>query len=316
VLCGPFPSPTDKARAIFTWCHHNIAYDVEGFFGGCITRGSPSETIFAGKAVCEGYARVYESIAVRAGLECIVIGGHGKGYGFTPLRKGEPAPPRNATGHAWNAVRIDGGEWKLIDACWGAGSVGNRQYTKHFKPEMFTLSNELFGLKHFPEDARYFFRGDGRTPSWEEYIMGPVQGEVATWYNNANEEGLSEFTFTPREKQIPVHGGEATVRFQFSKVCEHWSSEKNGKGAQMLFMLKIYGVDGRREDLVPLDHDGFWWWADVPARELGAPGQKVSLFGLDTLDGRSARGVGKEEFLRKKGRCGMSWVGIAAWELV
>lgn len=26
VLCGPFPSPTDKARAIFTWCHHNIAY--------------------------------------------------------------------------------------------------------------------------------------------------------------------------------------------------------------------------------------------------------------------------------------------------
>lgn len=26
VLCEPFPSPTDKARAIFTWCHHNIAY--------------------------------------------------------------------------------------------------------------------------------------------------------------------------------------------------------------------------------------------------------------------------------------------------
>lgn len=98
VLCGSFPSPTDKARAIFTWCHHNIAYDVEGFFGGCITRGSPSETIFSGKAVCEGYARVYESIAVRAGLECIVVGGHGKGYGYTPLTKDAPVPPRDASG--------------------------------------------------------------------------------------------------------------------------------------------------------------------------------------------------------------------------
>lgn len=39
VLCGPFPSPTDKARAIFTWCHHNIAYvcaPASRFFFPCI----------------------------------------------------------------------------------------------------------------------------------------------------------------------------------------------------------------------------------------------------------------------------------------
>ena len=180
---------------------------------------------------------------------------------------------------------------------------------------MFTRPNDLFGLKHFPEDGRHQFRSDGRVMSWEEYIVGPVRGEPAQWYGAATEEGLSEFTFSPREIQIPVYSGEV-VRFQFSKICEHWSSERNGKGRQMLFMVKIHGVDGRKDDLVPLDSDGFWWWADIPARDLGAPGQKVSLYGLDTLNGQSARGVSKSEFLAKKGRCGMSWVGIAAWDLV
>ena len=49
---------------------------------------------------------------------------------------------------------------------------------------------------------------------------------------------------------------------------------------------------------------------------VGTPGQKLMCYALDTLDGRPARGVTAEEFLRKKGRCGMSWVGIASWELV
>ncbi|KAL1861423.1 hypothetical protein VTK73DRAFT_7115 [Phialemonium thermophilum] len=183
---------------------------------------------------------------------------------------------------------------------------------------MFYLPNEIFGLKHFPEDSRHFYRGDGRIPTWEEYIVGPLHGaEQATWYGSATEEGLNEFTFSPREKHISVRGGrDEVVRFQFSKICEHWDPERNGKGKQYLFMMKINGLDGRKDDLVPLDHDGFWWWVDIPARDLGAPGQKISLFALDTLDGQPARGVTKEEFLRKKGRCGMSWIGIAAWELV
>ncbi|KAI0008825.1 hypothetical protein F4779DRAFT_417642 [Xylariaceae sp. FL0662B] len=317
VLCGLFPSATDKARAIFTWCHHNIAYNVEEFFGKCIKGRNVEETIFHGKAVCQGYAEVYQAIAQRAGLQCIVIGGHGKGYGYTPLRKGERPPPRNPTGHAWNAVCIDNGEWKLIDACWGAGSVGDQKYHKQFKPEMFCLSNDLFGLKHFPQDERYFFRGDGRVLTWEEYIVGPYQGEKAQWYGTGTDEGLSEFTFSPAEKDIPVYSGEM-VRFQFSKVCEHWIPERHGKGKNYLLLMKIYGVDGRKEDLVPLETDGFWWWLDVPARDLGAPGQSIFLYALTVLNGRDARGVTKEEYYRTKSSGGysMSWAIYAKWELV
>ncbi|KAI0176045.1 hypothetical protein GGR52DRAFT_589829 [Hypoxylon sp. FL1284] len=317
VLCGPFPSATDKARAIFTWCHHNIAYNVEEFFGKCIKGRNVDETIFHGKAVCQGYAEVYQAIAQRAGLQCVVIGGHGKGYGYKPLTKNEPPPPRNPTGHAWNAVCIDNGEWKLLDACWGAGSVGNEQYHKQFKPQMFCLSNELFGLKHFPQDERYFFRNDGRIPTWEEYMIGPVRGEKAEFYGTATDEGVSEFTFSPAEKHIPVYSGEV-VRFQFGKVCEHWQPERHGKGRPYLLLMKIHGLDGRKEDLVPLETDGFWWWADISSRDLGAPGQTVFLYALTTLNNKDARGVSKEEYYRTKSSGGysMSWAIYAKWELV
>lgn len=324
-LCSPFPSPTDKARAIFAWCHHNIAYDVHGFFNNCIPRGQTlDQTIFSGKAVCEGYAKVYEGIARRAGLECVLVCGHGKGYGHTPLAAGQSPPPRDATGHAWNAVRIDGGEWKLIDACWGAGALGDgQQYNKRFEPQMFTLSNELFGLKHFPEDSRHFYRSDGRIPTWEEYIVGTSKGEPAMWYCHAGKEGLNEFTFSPRGKHISVRSGEV-VRFQFSKICEHWDGEKHGRGKPLLLMMKIHGpdgrgVNGRKDDMVVLENDGFWWWVDIPARDLGAPGQRLQLLGLTILNKEDARGISKEKFLGMRASNsirGMSWDGIVSWELV
>lgn len=264
-LCGPFSSPTDKARAIFTWCHHNIDYDVAGFFAGCPRRGTASDTIFSGLAVCEGYARTYEAIAKRAGLDCIVIGGHGKGFGFQAVEDGQPPPPRNATGHAWNAVKIDHGYWKLIDPCWGAGHLDNRAYKREFNATQFTMSNEFFGWKHFPEDRRHFFRDDGRVPSWEEYVMGPTGGERPQWYGNTLEEGISEWKSEPAQKKIPAYSGE-NVRFLFGKICEHWTAEKNGRGAPRLLMMNIHGVDGRKDDQVPLDTDGYWWWCDIQAR--------------------------------------------------
>ncbi|KAI1132315.1 hypothetical protein F5Y10DRAFT_231464 [Nemania abortiva] len=319
VLCAPFPSATDKARAIFTWCHHNIAYNVEEFFGKCVKGRNVDETIFLGKAVCQGYAEVYRAVAQRAGLQCVMVVGHGKGYGYTPLKRGQAPPPRNATGHAWNAVCIDNGEWKLIDACWGAGSVGNEKFNKHFNPRMFTLSNEQFGHSHFPSDDQYFYREDGRILSWEEYITGPVPGaEKPDWCGGPTDEGISnEVGYSPAAKHIPVYSGES-VRFQFAKVCEHWTHERNGKGPPYLLLLKIHGVDGRKEDLVPLDTDGYWWWVDVPARDLGAPGMKVQLFALTVLNGRDARGVTKEAYYKTKGSGGysMSWAIWCTWELV
>ncbi|KAI0193805.1 hypothetical protein F4808DRAFT_441861 [Astrocystis sublimbata] len=318
-LCSPFPSQTDKARAIFTWCHHNIAYNVEEFLGKCVKRRDVNETIFLGKAVCQGYAEVYQAIAQRAGLQCDVVGGHGKGYGYSPLKAGQRPPPKDPTGHAWNVVCIDNGEWKLIDACWGAGALGDQKFVKGFNPKMFTVTNEQFGLSHYPGNDRHFYREDGRILSWEEYIVGPNPGtEKPDWCGGPSAEGISDLAgYSPAAKHIPVYSGE-NVRFQFAKVCEHWTWERNGKGPPYLLLLKIHGADGRKEDLVPLETDGYWWWVDVPARDLGAPGMKVQLFALTVLNQRDARGVTKEEYYKtkKSGGYSMSWAIWCTWELV
>ncbi|KAK2018149.1 transglutaminase-like superfamily protein [Colletotrichum eremochloae] len=317
VLCGPFASHTDKARAIFTWFHHNIAYDCAAFFGNCIRGRSGAETISLGKAVCSGYADTYKEIALRAGLECITVTGHGKGYGYTALKKGERPPPKKADGHAWNAVRIDGGEWKLLDACWGAGNVSDvtKEYTPDFKPHEFTRRNDIFGLSHYPSDDRHFFRPDGRVPTWEEYYIGPVHGDKPIIYTIAHEEGVWDHTVSPKELQIPVYSGQV-VRFQWSNKCEHWTSEKHGKGKPPLLLLSIKGRDGRKEDMVPIETDGFWHWTDVNAIDLGAPGQSVSVAMITTIDGQDARGMTTKDYFAKKGKCGMSWTYLMKWELI
>lgn len=47
-LCAPFSSATDKARAIFTWLHHNVDYDTHSFFAGNIKASTPEGTITSG----------------------------------------------------------------------------------------------------------------------------------------------------------------------------------------------------------------------------------------------------------------------------
>ena len=122
-LCAQFSSPTDKARAIFTWLHHNVDYDVYSFFHKTVQPSTPEKTIASGLAVCEGYAGLFAALALKAGLQAMVCSGASKGYGHEPLQPGQPIPPFAST-HAWNAVKIDNGEWKLIDSCWGAGHIG------------------------------------------------------------------------------------------------------------------------------------------------------------------------------------------------
>ncbi|KAG5984521.1 hypothetical protein E4U55_004417 [Claviceps digitariae] len=322
-LCDPFPSYDDKARAIFTWCHHNIAYDTVSFFNNDVRHHSVDDTIFSGMAVCQGYAEVYMAVAKRAGLECVVVGGHGKGFGHAALKKGERPPSARPDGHAWNAVRVDGGVWKLVDACWGAGHIcsATKSYKQEFCPREFTLSNELFGRRHFPKDSHHQFRADGRVISWEEYYTGGLDGEPFQWFGTGDREGLSENSVEPKNKDISVHSGQ-NVRFQFSKVCEHWTSEKaaggrgDGVGKPALFLLSIHGRNGGKDDLLPMETNGYWHWVDVDAGDLGSPGQSVEILVLETMGDGDGRGVTAKEFLSKRGRVGMSWSYIAKWNLV
>ena len=322
-LTDPFPSVTDKARAIFTWLHHNIAYNTEAFFSGNLQPATPASTIATGLAVCEGYAGLFTALASQVRLESIVITGHGMGYGGTKdFVAGQPLPPVKA-GHAWNVVRIDDGEWKLIDACWGAGHIeDDKKFHKRFHPDYFTMPNDEFGLKHFPMDAGLFYRSDGGAMTWEEYWLGPDSpaggAQKVTVYNGCREEhSLAEDGFRPRGRHIATRGvrGKQRIQFQMETVCEHWDPARMGAGRPYVYLLQIGGRDGRERRQVPFQTNGRHWWVDIAVEELGCPGQTVQVNALKTVGGADARGWSVKDYEAVVGRKGMSWTGVAAWQL-
>lgn len=172
-----FKTEEEKARAFFTWIASNIKYDypkMERMINkDSITMNSylPDEkaalkTLVQRKGVCQDYAVLYKVLAEKIGLEVVVVSGFAKNevedIGITPFE----------TNHAWNAVKI-AGEWKLLDATWGAGEMFFGVNTK----PVFKLNNSYFfsdpvkfSLNHFPEDKAWLFADT----TFEEYIQSPL----------------------------------------------------------------------------------------------------------------------------------------------
>ncbi|KAJ5647777.1 hypothetical protein N7490_004149 [Penicillium lividum] len=330
-LTAPFPSLTDKARAIFSWMHHNIHYDTVAFFNNNVKPSTPQNTLATGLAVCEGYAGLYAVLATKAGLEAVVIGGASKGFGYNPVAPGSQPPPFKTT-HAWNAVKIDGGRWKLVDPCWGSGCVNGRDmpYEPKFNPSMFSMSNEEFGLKHYPENREYQLREDGRIVPYEEYIFinpdMPTGLKPIKTYSDVDKNSIGRRTLQPEGGEISVYSSHSPLRFQFGLLCEHWTLARHSRLKPALFLLMIKGVDGRKDDQLVFRHmpgrgpggGGEFWYVDVPdSRMLGAPGQKVLLAVLTKFGERTdCRGITADEYEAQRGRVGMAWAFIAEWELV
>lgn len=143
---------TEKAKAIYDWITDNIAYDTASFFSGNISyTGDISEITYqTRKSVCQGYSELFKRMCDFADLECVVISGFAKGYGYTPGDK-----IGGQSNHAWNAVKIDG-QWQLLDSTWGAGHINNpNKFIKKYNGYYFLTPPEYFIYDHFPENAEW-----------------------------------------------------------------------------------------------------------------------------------------------------------------
>ncbi|EEP80083.1 conserved hypothetical protein [Uncinocarpus reesii 1704] len=193
------------------------------------------------------------------------------------------------------------------------------------------MSNDDFGMRHYPSDNTQFYRDDGRPSiSWEEYILtnGPKGvGEAVTVFSNSVEEhGVGETTFQPLSKYIPV-STPGPLHFEFALICEHWTLQKHSrKSAPYVFMIGVHGIDGRKDDYVPFEYirgsgpggGGDRWTLDIPdPRTLGAPGQTLTLYALTSYgNNQDGRGLTVRQYLEMKGRTAMGWAGVAQWQLV
>lgn len=143
-------SDEDKVRAIFRWVTANIDYDPSYYTSGKAEDQTMASVLKTKKAVCFGYASLFEALAKAAGLECATIQGYSKGYRF---QAGDPLSQK--PNHAWNAVKVQG-TWRLVDCTWGAGYLDESVQFHRFGNEHYLMTPpDQFIYDHYPIDPKW-----------------------------------------------------------------------------------------------------------------------------------------------------------------
>jgi hypothetical protein len=139
-----------KVRALYRWITGHIDYDVRGFRAGRYGDLSPEGVLRSRLTVCEGYARLAEALGTAMGLQVQLVPGWSKGYGYVSGQRFD-----GPTNHAWNAVRVDG-QWRLMDATWGAGYLDEQtQFVRRFQEHYFLTAPDEFIFDHLPQDPQW-----------------------------------------------------------------------------------------------------------------------------------------------------------------
>lgn len=134
----------EATRAIYRWIITHISYDEEAYDNGNkrINRNSV-DIIKRQKAVCWGYATLFQEMAQQLGIESIVI----SGYARTQFSETFPLEEIN---HAWNAVKIEE-QWYLLDATWDSSLFGKEdEFSLKYQRDYFLTEPAYFLLNHLP----------------------------------------------------------------------------------------------------------------------------------------------------------------------
>lgn len=147
-LATPAKTERDKVRVIFRWITDRVAYNVEDFLAGRFGDNTPDGVLKNRKAVCEGYANLFDALGKDLGITVVKVKGYAKGVGYV---NGMEIPRSN---HAWNAVQIDG-KWHLLDSTWGAGSLNGKEFQKRFEEFYFLTPADQMVFSHYPDEPKW-----------------------------------------------------------------------------------------------------------------------------------------------------------------
>jgi hypothetical protein len=134
----------DKIRAIYVWITDRIAYDPIGMINPSRQQNLPEVVLQNRKAVCQGYAELFDELCYHAGITSTIVAGHGKGAGYESGRS-----TIDDANHAWNVVWFDK-QWHFIETTWGAGYVNMLNFHKQFTNHYFFTPPEVMITSHFP----------------------------------------------------------------------------------------------------------------------------------------------------------------------
>ncbi len=153
-LAESLTTDKEKCRAIFRWISNNIKYDYDVLNDYKRDRVDPLVVYKTKKAVCAGYASLFQAMCEEANIKCLYITGWAL-----------PSEVR----HAWNLVKLDG-EWYVMDVTWASGHVSGvlsgSKFTKSFDDTWWMAPYPLT-LKTHKSDDSY----------WVQYVVGKKETE-------------------------------------------------------------------------------------------------------------------------------------------
>lgn len=141
-----FDNDEDILRGIFVWIAKSISYDVENMYriNYCEHPGELIEkTFLTRKAICQGYAELFNELCHQAGIQSCVVHGYTKQNGTI-----------SKAGHAW-IVAKNNDTWYCFDPTWGAGYIQDGKFVRSFSPEYFMANPENFIASHMPLDPMW-----------------------------------------------------------------------------------------------------------------------------------------------------------------
>lgn len=141
----------EKALVLYTWIASHIHYDR---YAAAHDEARPDQsgqaTLHRGSAVCEGYSRLFVSLAQECGLNAVKLSGFVKSWDKVVVDDDDY--------HCWNAAYWDN-RWHLLDCTWGAGDIKSGTYP----PKYFDVPPEQMLASHFPDD-----------PAWQLRLRAPM----------------------------------------------------------------------------------------------------------------------------------------------
>ncbi len=232
-----FTGDEQRAKAAFAWIALNVEYNTKGINKTQKVRFSytyeadlqaqkkqfrrelAQKTIKSKKALCEGYATLYQEICNLMNIECVIVPGIAKRF---VSEIGNKQLPSN---HAWNAVKING-KWQLLDITWASGSVdyAKMQFVKEYTPGYFASDPIEFALKHYPDQEKWLLLKDKFTK--EQFAQQPSVFNPFI--------GRNYKINTPKKGLLSVKKG-SDIQFSFQNIPEdiqiayHFKKEKFGQ---------------------------------------------------------------------------------------
>ena len=173
----------DTVKAVFDWVTDNIRYDVgklnnikkgkkpfkKGKYKNAeeYNQARLEKVIRSKKGVCEDYSLLFHELLTELGYKSFIVTGLSK-------KKGKV----DKTGHAWNAVFVDG-SWKLYDATWGAGYVKEgKRFVKKYFPRWYETDPIVMLESHFPYDPIWQLTENPMT--YDDFEKGNIPSDGET----------------------------------------------------------------------------------------------------------------------------------------